>query len=86
MRVNLENESHFGLLSIGKRPTFYNTGEVVTEVYIYNFNREIYGKEVTVEMVEYLRGEEKFKSAEDLINQMNKDKEDGLKIFNTLNN
>ena len=86
VRVNLENESHFGLLSIGKRPTFYNLGEVVTEVYIYNFNREIYGKEVTVEMVEYLRGEEKFKSAEDLINQMNKDKEDGLKIFNTLNN
>ncbi|MDP2365838.1 MAG: riboflavin kinase, partial [Ignavibacteria bacterium] len=86
VRVILENENYFGLLSIGKRPTFYNAGEVVTEVYIYNFNREIYDKEVTVEMVERLRGEEKFNSADELINQMNKDKENGLKIFNELNN
>jgi riboflavin kinase/FMN adenylyltransferase len=86
VRVLLKNEEHFGLLSIGKRPTFYNAGELVTEVYIYNFNREIYGEVVTIELVERLRGEEKFNSSEDLINQMDKDKENGLKIFNKLNN
>jgi riboflavin kinase/FMN adenylyltransferase len=86
VRVLLENEEHIGLLSIGKRPTFYNAGELVTEVYIYNFNREIYGEVVTIELVERLRGEEKFNSSEDLINQMDKDKENGLKIFNKLNN
>jgi riboflavin kinase/FMN adenylyltransferase len=86
VRVLLENEKHFGLLSIGKRPTFYNAGELVTETYIYNFNREIYGEVVTIELFERLRGEEKFNSAEELINQMNKDKENGLKIFNELNN
>ncbi len=85
-KVLLKDEEHFGLLSIGKRPTFYNAGEVVTEVYIYNFDREIYNEVVTIELVERLRGEEKFNSAEDLINQMNKDKENGLKIFNELNN
>ena len=86
VRVLLNNEKHIGLLSIGKRPTFYNAGELVTEVYIYNFNREIYDEVVTIELVERLRGEEKFNSADDLINQMNKDKENGLKIFNELNN
>jgi riboflavin kinase/FMN adenylyltransferase len=86
VKVLLENEYHFGLLSIGKRPTFYNEGELVTEVYIYNFNREIYGEYITIDLVERLRGEEKFNSAEELINQMNKDKENGLKIFNELNN
>jgi riboflavin kinase / FMN adenylyltransferase len=86
VRVQLENENHIGLLSIGKRPTFYNAGELVTEVYIYNFNREIYGEVITVELVKRLRGEEKFNSPEELINQMNKDKENGLKIFNKLNN
>ena len=86
VRVLLNNEKHIGLLSIGKRPTFYDAGNLVTEVYIYNFNREIYGEEVTIELVERLRGEEKFNSAEDLISQMNKDKENGLKIFNELNN
>ncbi|MBK7631622.1 MAG: bifunctional riboflavin kinase/FAD synthetase [Ignavibacteriales bacterium] len=86
VRVLLENEKHIGLLSIGNRPTFYNAGELVTEVYIYNFDREIYGETVTIELIDRLRGEEKFNSAEDLINQMNKDKENGLKIFNELNN
>jgi riboflavin kinase/FMN adenylyltransferase len=86
VRVLLKNEEHFGLLSIGKRPTFYTSGELVTEVYIYNFDREIYDEAVTIELVERLRGEEKFNSAEELINQMNKDKENGLKIFNELNN
>jgi riboflavin kinase / FMN adenylyltransferase len=86
VRVFLENENHIGLLSIGRRPTFYNAGELVAEVYLYNFNREIYGENVTIELVERLRGEEKFNSAAELINQMNKDKENGLKIFNKLNN
>jgi riboflavin kinase/FMN adenylyltransferase len=83
VNVLLGNEKHIGLLSIGKRPTFYDEGELVTEVYIYNFNREIYGKEIKIELVEYLRGEEKFNSAKELINQMNKN---GLKIFSKLNN
>ena len=85
VNVKVENENHFGLLSIGKRPTFYNEGELVTEVYIFDFNREIYGSKVTVELVERLRGEEKFNSAEELISQMNKDKENGFKILNKLN-
>lgn len=81
VKVLLGNEKHIGLLSIGKRPTFYNEGEIVTEVYIYNFDREIYDEVVTLELIERLRGEEKFNSASELIDQMNKDKENGLKIL-----
>lgn len=86
VKIFLGGKLHNGLLSIGKRPTFYDDGELVTEVYIYDFDREIYGEKVTVELIERLRGEEKFNSADELINQMNKDKENGLKIFNKLNN
>lgn len=84
--VLIGNEKHNGLLSIGNRPTFYNDGEVVTEVYIYDFNREIYDETIKIELVERLRGEEKFDSADALIEQMNIDKENGQKIFNKLNN
>ncbi len=86
VKIILGKENYIGLLSIGKRPTFYNEGDVVTEVYIFDFNREIYGEDVTIELVERLRGEEKFNSANELIDQMNKDKANGLKIFNKLNN
>lgn len=74
------------LLSIGKRPTFYESGEIVPEVHLLDFNREIYGEKITVKMVERLRGEEKFESAEELIEQMHKDKIEGEKILKKLVN
>lgn len=85
-KIKINNREYIGLLSIGKRPTFYESGELVSEVYIYDFDKNIYGKNIKVEVVKRIRGEEKFNSAEDLINQMNKDKANGLKIFNELNN
>lgn len=75
------NKKHYGLLSIGKRPTFYNSGVIVPEVYIYNFDDDVYDEHVTINMVERIRGEEKYSSAEELIDQMNKDKQNGLLLI-----
>lgn len=77
----VDDESYNGLLSIGKRPTFYEEGRIIPEVYIYDFNKDIYGRKVTVELVEKIRGEEKFNTAEELIARMNEDKKAGLKIL-----
>lgn len=86
VRVTVNNEKYKGLLSIGRRPTFYEDGEVVSEVYIYNFDKQIYGEYLTIELVERLRGEEKFDSTDELIAQMNKDRENGIKVLKNLNN
>lgn len=82
----VENKKHYGLLSVGKRPTFYTSGEIVPEVYIFDFDRDIYDKEVTVNVVERIRGEEKFSSVEELIEKMQSDKKIGMEIFNKLIN
>jgi len=82
----IENQKHLGLLSIGRRPTFYEQGELVAEVYIFDFNENIYGKDVTLNVVERIRGEEKFSSADELIDRMNIDKKIGLEILKKLNN
>lgn len=82
--VELDGIEYKALLSIGKRPTFYNDGKVIPEVYIYDFNNDIYGKEIKVKLIEKLRGEEKFNSAEELIRQMNIDKENGLRVLNQI--
>ena len=79
--VIIDNEKFPGLLSIGKRPTFYDNGEIIPEVYIYDFERNIYNKKIAVAVIDKIRDEEKFSSPEDLINQMNKDKEAGIRIF-----
>ena len=81
VEILVRGKSFFGLLSIGKRPTFYDEGKIVPEVYIYDFDENIYNEYVTVNVIERLRGEEKFSSAEELIEQMNKDKEFGLEIL-----
>jgi len=82
--VIVANQKFAGLLSIGKRPTFYDNGEIVPEVYIYNFDKNIYDKKITVNVLDQIRKEEKFSSPEELINQMNKDREAGIKIFNEI--
>ncbi|MBI5660581.1 MAG: bifunctional riboflavin kinase/FAD synthetase [Ignavibacterium album] len=82
--VEIGSNLHKALLSIGKRPTFYNEGSIIPEVYIYDFNDDIYGKEIKVNVIHKLRGEEKFNSAEELIRQMNIDKENGLRVLNQI--
>jgi riboflavin kinase/FMN adenylyltransferase len=80
----VHGSKHYGLLSVGKRPTFYDSGSITPEVYIYNFNEDIYGEKVTVNIIKKLRDEEKFSSAEELIAQMNKDKQNGLVLIEEL--
>lgn len=82
----VKEKKHFGLLSVGKRPTFYASGDIVPEVYIYDFDENIYDEFVTVNVVERIRGEEKFSSADELIKQMNNDKKIGIEILKKLNN
>ena len=81
-----ENEKYYGLLSLGNRPTFHEHGDIIPEFYIFDFNKNIYGKDLEVNLVEKIRDEEKFNSVEDLISQMKKDEETGKEILSKLIN
>ena len=63
-----------GMMNIGFRPTFKESKEKSLEVHIFDFNKKIYGKKITVEFVKRMRGETTFKNSEELINQLEKDK------------
>jgi riboflavin kinase/FMN adenylyltransferase len=82
----VENEKHYGLLSLGSRPTFHDDGRIVPEFYIFDFDRDIYDEVMKVEMVEKIRDEEKFNSVDDLIVQMKNDEVVGRKILSKLIN
>ncbi|RYL92990.1 bifunctional riboflavin kinase/FAD synthetase [Sporolactobacillus sp. THM19-2] len=64
-----------GVCSIGNRPTFYDSANAATvvEVYVLNFKGNLYDKHVSVDWYKRLRGMEKFSSANELIDQMNRD-------------
>jgi riboflavin kinase / FMN adenylyltransferase len=51
--------------SIGKNPTVGDNNRMF-ETHIFNFNKDIYHKEISVEVLEFIRGEEKFNSIEEL--------------------
>lgn len=73
VEVNVSGEKYFGMLNIGKRPTI-NAEGVQVEVYILDFDQNIYGSEVEIKFLEFLREEEKFPNLEALKNQLQKDK------------
>jgi riboflavin kinase/FMN adenylyltransferase len=66
-----------GMMSIGVRPTIGGTSRVI-EVNIFDFNGDLYGKELRVFMKKYLRKEEKFPSLDELKQALAKDKENAL--------
>lgn len=61
-----DEEIRYGVVNIGVNPTV-KPGEFSLEVHILDFDADIYGKKVYVELMEYLREEKKFDSVEELI-------------------
>ena len=73
--VVVEGKEHKGMLNIGTRPTVSYSGELRVEVHIFDFNKDIYGKNVNVFFKARIRGERKFDSVNDLQQQLSKDME-----------
>lgn len=64
-RVFIDEIEYKGISNIGIRPT-YQTKIPVSETYIYDFSGDIYGKNIRIEPIKFLRCEQKFGSAEEL--------------------
>ena len=75
VEIQLDNSRFTGMLSIGKNPTV-NKSEATrsVEVNIFNFEKDIYGKEIEVAFRFRMRDEKKFSNTEELIRQMEIDK------------
>lgn len=73
VEVLLGQEKHYGMLSIGRRPTLEMAGKLSVEVFILDFDREIYGMEITLKLLAWIREDRKFKSLEALTNQIKND-------------
>lgn len=73
VEVFVRNKPYKGMLSVGTNPTV--GGEKLTvEVYILNFNGDIYGETITVKFRDFLHDEIKFEGLEKLVERLNEDK------------
>lgn len=71
--VELGSNRYMGALSISYRPTLKADGELRVEVFILDFDEDIYGENLKLILVDFVRKDETFESMEDLIVQMHKD-------------
>ena len=73
--VTLDGRSHKGMMNIGSNPTISDDFRIKIEVNVFDFNKNIYGKEIKIECIERIRGVEKYGSLDELAQQLKKDEE-----------
>ena len=79
--VRLEDGSeHRGVASLGIRPTFEPPVELL-EAFLFDFDRDLYGRTIEVALHGYIRGEEKFGSLDDLVARMREDEAEARRLL-----
>ena len=72
VRVYIAGTPYHGAAYLGTRPTFDN-GSPVLEVFLFNFDDDLYGQDIELEFIEFIRPDSVFTTAENLIQQIAKD-------------
>jgi riboflavin kinase/FMN adenylyltransferase len=82
VRVKINNEMHFGVMNIGNKPTVNSTNEKSLEVFIFDFNNDIYDSEITLFFDEHIRNEQKFANLDELKKAISNDEVVCRQYFN----
>jgi riboflavin kinase / FMN adenylyltransferase len=83
VRMKIYDKWYDGVCNAGFKPTFRNPDEysLSIEVHLFDFHSSIYGEEVYIEWFERIRDEQKFSGIEELITQIQRDKETAMSYF-----
>jgi riboflavin kinase / FMN adenylyltransferase len=82
-RFWLDQRAYPSVAYIGTRPTF-GLQEQVLEAHVIGFDAEIYGREVNMEFLKYLRPDAKFATAGQLVEQIQQDVNSSLELYRTM--
>ncbi|MCP4933328.1 MAG: bifunctional riboflavin kinase/FAD synthetase [bacterium] len=80
VRVYIDGGVHHGAAYLGTRPTF-DDGHPVLETFLFDFEDDIYGKEILIELIEFIREDIRFRDEEELKANMRKDCEKARSIL-----
>ena len=73
VKSTIGSEIYFGMMNIGYRPTVKGTHQTI-EVHFFNYNGDLYEKNLSVHLLYYLREEQNFENVDALISQLHLDK------------
>ena len=80
VKSEIDSKTIFGMMNIGYRPTVGGKHQTI-ETHFFEFNDNLYGKKLKINVLKLLRNEEKFNSINDLKLQLQKDKNNSLAII-----
>lgn len=80
-KITMSDGEFHGITNVGVRPTVSNEGAVTVETYVFDFDKEIYGQEVSVCPIHFQRPEMRFQSREALMQQLEHDIEFAESFF-----
>jgi riboflavin kinase / FMN adenylyltransferase len=79
--ARLDSELHRGVVNLGIRPTVSSgKSDRVLEIHLFDFNRDIYGQDVEVRFLKFLRPEKKFENLDALVQQIRQDAREARNI------
>jgi riboflavin kinase / FMN adenylyltransferase len=82
VKIKIGEDWYEGVCNVGYKPTFNKDAlKVSVEAHIFNFKKDIYGSEVTIEWHQYLRKEQKFSGIDELVTQIQRDKQNAIDYF-----
>jgi len=76
----IDNQDFYGMMNIGYNPTFNNKSKKI-ETHFFNLNKNLYGKIIKIELLEYIREEKRFETIDELIQRLKLDREKCLKLI-----
>jgi riboflavin kinase/FMN adenylyltransferase len=72
--ARLDGVVYPGLVNLGYRPTMSSSrSDRILEIYLLDFDRDIYGKDLQLRFIRYLRPEQKFENVDALVRQIERD-------------
>ena len=80
--AHIDDQMLQGMANIGKRPTLDNGEKLSIEVNLFDFDEDIYGKEIALEFISFLRLEFKMCGLEELKHQLTLDRDNAKRLLN----
>ncbi|MDC3041586.1 riboflavin biosynthesis protein RibF [bacterium] len=81
VETTIDGNTYFGIVNFGIRPTF-NKEKPIVEAYLFDFDNNIYDKNIELFFYKQIRQEKKFNGIKELLNQINLDIAEAKKILN----
>lgn len=81
VKGRVDGQWYNGVMNIGYRPTVTDLEHLKTEVHLFGLSKEIYGQDITVQVIEKIRNEQKFNSVVELAAQIKLDADKAQKIL-----